>query len=368
MVYLVTGGAGFVGARVVRRLLERGEVDRVVVLDLLTYAGDLGRLEESRDDPRLRFVHGDVADRTLLEALFREHRPARVVHLAAETHVDRSVDDAEAFVRTNVVGTWALLETARRFVAEDPGRAPGFRFVNVSTDEVYGSVPPDCAVDERARLSPSSPYAASKAGADHLVEAYRITHGLPVVHTFGANTYGPFQYPEKLVPLATLRALAGLDVPLYGDGAHERDWVHVDDHADAILAVADRAAPGTRWNVSGGAPRRNREVVEAVCDALDRLRPPSEDASLRVRGITRRADLIRLAADRPGHDRRYAADSARLRAELSWRPRVPFDEGLAGTVRWYFDHQGWCARVTEGRYDLGRLGLPPTVRGTGPVD
>lgn len=363
--FLVTGGAGFLGARVVQSLLEGRGVRRVVALDLLTYAGDRERLAEVRGDSRLRFVHGDVGNRTLLEELFREHRPERVVHLAAETHVDRSVDDAEAFVRTNVVGTWALLETARRFVAEDPERGRGFRLVHVSTDEVYGPALPGRAVDEFARYAPSSPYAASKAGADHLVEAYRATHGLPVLQTFGANTYGPWQYPEKLIPLATVRAAAGLEVPLYGDGLHERDWVHVDDHAAAVLTVAERAEPGTRWNVAGDGPRPNREVVEAVCEALDRILPPHEDPALRARGMARRAALIRTVADRPGHDRRYACDASRLRTELGWKARVPFEDGLEATVRWYVEHLPWCARVTEGRYDLGRLGLP---HGTAPVD
>ncbi len=327
---LVTGGAGFIGSNFVLAWLAQSD-EPVLNLDALTYAGDLRNLDALRGDPRHAFVHGDVRDRALLDRLLAQHQPRAIVHLAAETHVDRSIDDPSVFVRANVEGTCTLLEAARaHWSGLDPQRRAAFRFLHVSTDEVYGSLAPgDPPFAESHPHRPNSPYAASKAGADHLVRAWHRTWGLPVLVTNCSNNYGPRQYPEKLVPLMIARALAGATLPLYGDGGNVRDWLHVGDHCAALRAVLERGRVGETFNVGAADERTNLEVVRAVCDLLDELRPDA-------RGPHRR--LVGFVADRPGHDRRYAIDAGKIRRELGWAPRHAFDAGLRETVQWYLDH------------------------------
>ena len=322
---LVTGGAGFIGSNFVLAALAEGG-EPVVTLDKLTYAGSLLNLEALRDDPRHVFVRGDIADRALVRSLLRTHRPRAIVHFAAESHVDRSIAGPEAFVQTNVVGTWALLEEAREHW-EKAGRPDALRFLHISTDEVYGSLEPRAAAfTEQHPFRPSSPYAASKAAADHLVRAYHHTYGLPVLITNCSNNYGPRQYPEKLIPLMIRNALAGRALPVYGDGGNVRDWLYVADHCEALLVVLERGRPGETYNIGGESEHANNDVVRALCALLDRERP---------RGAGSYAELISYVQDRPGHDRRYAMDISKIRRELGWRPKESFESGLEKTVRWY---------------------------------
>lgn len=344
---LVTGGAGFIGANLVRRAL-RDDACSVVTLDLLTYAGSLDNLRDVAGHPRHRFVRGDVCDRALVEALLREHRPDAVLHLAAESHVDRSIDDATDFLRTNVLGTHAMLEAARRYVGSGAA-PPGFRFVQVSTDEVFGSLGAGGRFHEGSAHAPNSPYAASKAGGDHLARAWANTYGLPVVTTHCSNNYGPYQFPEKLIPLMILNAVEHRALPVYGDGQHVRDWLYVDDHCDALLAAALRGAPGATYTLGGGAERTNLALVESLCALLDELAPA---AGLRAPPGGYRA-LIRFVDDRPGHDRRYAVDAARARDALGWSPAHSLDAGLRATVGWYLAHRGWCDARAHARARLG---------------
>jgi len=324
-VLLVTGGAGFIGSNFVLAALAEGG-EPVVTLDKLTYAGSLLNLEALRDDPRHVFVRGDIADRALVRSLLRTHRPRAIVHFAAESHVDRSIAGPEAFVQTNVVGTWALLEEAREHW-EKAGRPDALRFLHISTDEVYGSLEPRAAAfTEQHPFRPSSPYAASKAAADHLVRAYHHTYGLPVLITNCSNNYGPRQYPEKLIPLMIRNALAGRALPVYGDGGNVRDWLYVADHCEALLVVLERGRPGETYNIGGESEHANNDVVRALCALLDRERP---------RGAGSYAELISYVQDRPGHDRRYAMDISKIRRELGWRPKESFESGLEKTVRWY---------------------------------
>jgi dTDP-glucose 4,6-dehydratase len=354
---LVAGGAGFIGSNFVRLLLARTDA-RVVVLDRLTYAGNLASLADVQTHPRFAFVQGDIADRERVAALFQQHRPDAVVNLAAETHVDRSIDGPRAFVETNVVGAFELLDAARQHVERlEPARRARFRLLHVSTDEVYGSLGPTGLFAETSPYAPNSPYAASKAGADHLVRAYHETYGLPALVTNCSNNYGPFQYPEKLIPLMTLNAAEGRTLPIYGDGGNVRDWLHVEDHCAALLLVLRQGAPGGRYNVGAGDERTNLEIVDGICAALESLRPAAESAALSARGVKRYADLRTFVPDRPGHDRRYAIDATRLTAELGWRPVHRFQEGLHGTVRWYLEHREWCDTVLGGTYGRERLGL-----------
>jgi len=340
-VWIVTGGAGFIGSAFVR-LARARTLARVVTLDLLTYAGNLDNLAPLEGDAGHRFVRGDICDSTLLARLFAEERPAAVVNFAAESHVDRSIHDAAPFLRTNVLGTQALLDAARAHCAGLDGDARGaFRFLHVSTDEVYGSLGPgDAPFTETTPYSPNSPYAASKAAADHLVRAARHTWGLPTLVTNCSNNYGPYQFPEKLIPLVICNARDGRPLPVYGDGMQVRDWLHVDDHCEALLRVLAAGRPGETYNVGGENERTNIETVRAICDALDGLVP----------GAAPRASLIRYVADRPGHDRRYAIDAAKIRRELGWRPRTRFEDGLRATVAWYLDNDAWVERVRTGAY------------------
>jgi dTDP-glucose 4,6-dehydratase len=354
---LVPGGAGFIGSNFVRLLLARTEA-RVVVLDRLTYAGNLASLDDVRSHPRLVFVQGDIADRAMVTALLQQHRPDAVVNLAAETHVDRSIDGPRAFVETNLVGTFELLETVRRHLdGLEPAARTGFRFLHVSTDEVYGSLGPAGRSAETSAYAPNSPYAASKAGADHLVRAYHETYGLPALVTNCSNNYGPYQYPEKLIPLMTLNAIEGRPLPLYGDGGNVRDWLHVEDHCLALLLVLRHGAPGGRYNVGANDERTNLEVVDGICAALESIQPAGANPALAARGARRYSDLRTFVPDRPGHDRRYAIDATRLTTELGWRPVHRFEPGLRATVGWYLGHRGWCETVQGGKYGRERLGL-----------
>ncbi|OFW32715.1 MAG: dTDP-glucose 4,6-dehydratase [Acidobacteria bacterium RIFCSPLOWO2_12_FULL_65_11] len=344
---LITGGAGFIRANFVRHALDHSS-DRLVVVDKLTYAGSLLNLERPLKDPRVRFVRADIGDREVMARVFAEERPQAIVNLAAETHVDRSIDNPQVFIDTNIVGTSVLLDLARRHVASlTAEERERFRFLHVSTDEVYGTLGPDGSFSEETPYAPNSPYAASKASADHLVRAYGHTYGLPVVTTNCSNNYGPFQFPEKLIPLMILNALDGRPLPIYGDGGNVRDWLHVEDHCAGILLVLRKGRRGEKYNIGGGNERTNIEIVDRICDALDEMRPASE---------SHRA-LKTFVTDRPGHDRRYAIDGTKIRRELGWAPARSFDDGLRETVRWYLDHRQWCDAVQAGRYDRERLGL-----------
>jgi dTDP-glucose 4,6-dehydratase len=358
---IVTGGAGFIGSSFVRIALgETGA--RVVVFDLLTYAGNLANLAEVDADPRFAFVRGDIADRDAVRRLFAEQRPAAVLNFAAESHVDRSIDDASAFIRTNVGGTFELLEAARRFAAELPAaEREAFRFLHVSTDEVYGSLGPTGLFTEESPYAPNSPYAASKAGADHLVRAFRETYGLPTLLTNCSNNYGPYQFPEKLIPLMILNAVEGKPLPIYGDGSNVRDWIYVEDHCRGLLRVLEAGEPGGKYNLGGHAERTNVEVVDAICAALERQLPAADNPHLAGAGLGGYRELKTFVRDRPGHDHRYAIDGSKIARQLGWTPAHRFEEGLEATVRWYLDHRGWCEDVQSGGYRRQRLGTAEGV-------
>ncbi len=352
---LVTGGAGFIGSAVVRTLIcARG--DRVVTVDKLTYAGNLDSLRPVAAQSRHAFECVDICDRAALRRIFGAYRPRAVLHLAAESHVDRSIDGPEDFLRTNVLGTYLLLEEARRYWQSLTGAArEAFRFVHVSTDEVFGSLlaHPDAGrFDESSRYDPSSPYAATKAGSDHLARAWHRTYGLPVVVTNCSNNFGPYQFPEKLVPLTILNALEGKPLPVYGTGDNVRDWLHVEDHARALIRVLEGGVPGATYLVGGDAERRNIDVVREICRILDELKPRAPGGA----GAAYES-LIRFVEDRPGHDLRYAVDATRIRRELGWAPEWSFDAGLRQTVAWYLDNRWWWERVRSGAYRGERLGL-----------
>jgi dTDP-glucose 4,6-dehydratase len=356
-IILVTGGAGFIGCNFVRLALAGGGV-RVVVLDKLTYAGSLENLADVLGDPNLEFVEGDIADRGTVRRLLAEKRPSKIVNFAAESHVDRSIDDASAFIQTNIVGAFELLEASRHHLAtlgEAERRA--FRFLHVSTDEVYGSLGPTGAFTETTAYAPNSPYSASKAAADHLVRAYHETYGLPALLTNCSNNYGPFQFPEKLIPLMVLNALDGRPLPIYGDGGNVRDWIHVEDHCRGVLEVLRRGVPGEKYNLGGRSERTNLQIVDTICDLVESEHPAAGNPALAGRGIASYRDLRKFVADRPGHDRRYAIDDAKIERELGWAPRQSFEEGLRATVRWYLGHRDWCEAVQSGRYGRERLGL-----------
>jgi dTDP-glucose 4,6-dehydratase len=344
---LITGGAGFIGANLVHYALDQ-TADRLVVVDKLTYAGTLLNLERPLKDSRVRFVQADVADDAAMERVFADERPTAVLNLAAETHVDRSIDTPRPFIDTNVVGTFALLETARRFVAALPDDdRDRFRFLHVSTDEVYGTLGSDGFFSEETPYAPNSPYAATKAAADHLVRAYRHTYGLPALITNCSNNYGPYQFPEKLIPLTILNAIDGRALPIYGDGGNVRDWLHVEDHCAGLLLVLAKGRVGEKYNVGGGNEQTNLEIVDRICDVLDELYPAQSSYHA----------LKTFVPDRPGHDRRYAIDARKIRRELGWQPRHKLDDGLRATVRWYVEHRDWCSQVQAGRYNRERLGL-----------
>ena len=345
---LVTGGAGFIGSAVVRRLVRQGR--SVINLDKLTYAGNPASLKLIENSPNHRLVHGDIADSELVLSLLREHACEGIMHLAAESHVDRSIDGPGAFVETNVVGTFRLLSAALEYWRGLEGEAKAnFRFHHISTDEVFGDLPfDDSQFTEETPYAPSSPYSASKAASDHFVRAWHETYGLPVVLSNCSNNYGPYHFPEKLIPLVLLNALEGKPLPVYGKGDNVRDWLYVDDHAAALEAVLTRGAVGESYNVGGNQERTNLEVVEAICDALD--------ARLPLEGGKSRRQLITFVTDRPGHDRRYAIDASKIERELGWRPEESFDSGLAKTIDWYLDNRWWWEPIRSGAYAGERLG------------
>jgi dTDP-glucose 4,6-dehydratase len=362
--WLITGGAGFIGCNFVRLVLARTAA-QVVVLDKLTYAGNLLNLVGATGDPRFTFVHGDIVDHDTVERAFAEHRPAAVVNFAAESHVDRSIDGPRAFVTTNVVGCFELLETSRRFVLSLPEvERARFRFLHVSTDEVYGALGASGRFTEATPYAPNSPYAASKASADHFVRAYHETFGLPTLVTNCSNNYGPYQFPEKLIPLAILNAIEAKAIPIYGDGLYVRDWLHVEDHAEALLAAVTRGVPGRTYVVGGENERTNLEIADRICDALEELVPAASNAAMRAAGKSSYRDLHTFVGDRRGHDRRYAVDASRIARELSWKPRHDFATGLPATVSWYLEHREWVRAVQDkGRYERERLGLGGAVGG-----
>ncbi|MEJ5209999.1 MAG: dTDP-glucose 4,6-dehydratase [Burkholderiales bacterium] len=338
---LVTGGAGFIGSNFVLQWLARHD-EPVVNLDRLTYAGNLDNLAAVAKDPRHIFVHGDINERALVERLLAQHRVRAIVHFAAESHVDRSIHGPEDFITTNVNGTFHLLEAARAYWSElDAGEREAFRFLHVSTDEVYGSLGPnDPPFSETTCFAPNSPYSASKAASDHLARAWHHTYGLPVLITHCSNNYGPYQFPEKLIPLMILNAVAGKPLPIYGDGLNIRDWLYVIDHCRALMRVLEAGRPGETYNIGGLNEKTNLEVVQALCAILDELRPEGAP----------HGRLITFVKDRPGHDRRYAIDAGRMQRELGWKPGESFESGLRKTVEWYLAHPDWVARVTSGDY------------------
>jgi dTDP-glucose 4,6-dehydratase len=343
MKILVTGGAGFIGSAVVRRAMAQGH--SVVNLDALTYAACLDNVADVADLPGYVFEHADIRDATALNRIFTEHAPDAVLHLAAESHVDRSIDGPGAFIETNVTGTYTLLQAARDYW-ESRGRFDGFRFHHVSTDEVFGSLGPTGLFTEETPYAPNSPYSASKAASDHLVRAWGETYGLPVVMTNCSNNYGPYHFPEKLIPVVILNALAGKPIPVYGAGENVRDWLYVEDHAEALLTVLQKGALGRCYNVGGNAEARNIDLVRTICGLLDELRPT----------VRPYAELITFVEDRPGHDARYAIDASRIRDELGWEPSVTLDEGLRRTVAWYLDNPEWW-QALQARDGVGqRLG------------
>ncbi len=346
---LVTGGAGFIGGNFVRDTLAESSFS-IINLDRLTYAGNLDSLASVWEDPRHIFVQGDICDRELIKRLLNQHQPRGIIHFAAESHVDRSIDSPLDFLQTNVVGTATLLEASLAYWdGLAPERRDSFRFLHVSTDEVYGSLGPTGKFVETTPYAPNSPYAASKAASDHFVRAYHHTYGFQVLTTNCSNNYGPFQFPEKLIPLMILNALEGKELPLYGDGSNVRDWLHVRDHCRAIRLVLKHGRVGEVYNIGGDAERTNREVVETICQVVDKLRPDLPHAPC--------TSLIRLVTDRPGHDRRYAIDFGKLSRELKWQPEIPFERGIEETVGWYLENQEWVEGITSGKYQRQRLGL-----------
>jgi dTDP-glucose 4,6-dehydratase len=352
---LVTGGAGFIGGNFVHWMLAHSHAS-LVNLDKLTYAGNLDTLATIADESRHHFVEGDIGDRGLVARLLREHAIDAVVNFAAESHVDRSIDGPAAFIETNVLGTFNLLDCARDYWADlEPERQSQFRFLHVSTDEVYGSLGPTGAFTESSRYAPNSPYSASKAASDHLVRAWHHTYGLPVLTTNCSNNYGPYQFPEKLIPLMIAKARAGEPLPIYGDGANVRDWLYVEDHCRAIARVLAAGRPGEVYNIGGNSERTNLEVVDTLCALLDEALPDSPHRP--------HARLKRFVPDRPGHDRRYAIDATKLARELGWEPRETFESGLRRTLDWYLANEVWTRRVTDGSYRGQRLGTRPQTGG-----
>ncbi|HPI98107.1 MAG TPA: dTDP-glucose 4,6-dehydratase [Synergistales bacterium] len=346
---LLTGGAGFIGSNLVRYLLSR-EKCSLINLDNLTYAGNLESISDLMGNDRHLFVHGDVTDKTLLSSLFRKHNPSAVINLAAETHVDRSIDHPGDFVRTNIHGAFTILEAAREYwdsLCDHEKQA--FRFIHVSTDEVYGPHEKGRPLLEGSPYAPRSPYSASKASSDHLARAYHATYGFPAIITISSNNYGPYQFPEKLIPLMIQKALHSEKLPVYGDGSQIRDWLYVEDNCRALISVLFRGRPGETYNIGGSCEKTNLQVVRKICRILDNLKPRTGDSSY--------LDLISFVSDRPGHDKRYAIDSTKILKETGWTPLETFQEGLTKTVNWYLKHQTWIDNVTSGKYRMERLGL-----------
>jgi dTDP-glucose 4,6-dehydratase len=344
---LVTGGAGFIGSAVARRIIDTTP-HSLLVFDKLTYAGNLDSLAPVANDPRYSFRKADICDRAAVAATLAEFQPDVVMHLAAESHVDRSIDGPAAFIQTNVVGTFTMLDAALEYWRRlDPERAAAFRFLHISTDEVFGALGAEGLFREDTPYSPNSPYSASKAGSDHLARAWRETYGLPTIVTNCSNNYGPYHFPEKLIPLIILNALDGLPLPVYGRGENVRDWLFVDDHAAALLLVATRGAIGETYNIGGRSEMRNIDVVRTICDLLDEIRP---------RSVGPYRELISFVTDRPGHDLRYAIDCSKIERELGWRASETFETGIRKTIRWYLDNEDWWQAIRSGKYRGERLG------------
>ncbi len=344
---LITGGCGFIGSNLVRLALQKGY--SVINLDKLTYAGNRSSLADVEAHTDYTLVQGDICDLALFQRVLEEHRPSGILHLAAESHVDRSIDGPEEFIQTNIVGTHRLLAAALTFWKSlpEPEKA-SFRFLHVSTDEVFGSLGPEGLFNESTPYDPRSPYSASKASSDHLVRAYGHTYGLPVLVTNCSNNYGPYQFPEKLIPLVINSAIRNKPLPVYGDGGNIRDWLYVKDHAEALLRVFERGKPGENYAIGGRSEKTNIEIVRTLCALLDELHPRSDGKSY--------AEQITFVPDRPGHDRRYAIDASKIAAELGWTPRTPFEEGLRRTVLWYLENQPWVEDILSGKYRMERLG------------
>ncbi|HET9408170.1 MAG TPA: dTDP-glucose 4,6-dehydratase [Candidatus Sulfotelmatobacter sp.] len=340
---LVTGGAGFIGSNFILQRMKNDPATSIINLDKLTYAGNLRNLESIVNQSRYQFVHGDIGDRMLVRRLLEQHQPGAIVHFAAESHVDRSIRGPDDFIRTNIDGTFALLEETRAYWSALPqADRDGFRFLHVSTDEVYGSLgPTDPPFSETTPYAPNSPYSASKAASDHLVRAYHHTYGLPTLTTNCSNNYGPFQFPEKLIPLMILNARDGKPLPVYGDGQNVRDWLYVEDHCQAIATVLAKGRPGETYNVGGWNEKRNLEIVETICDIVDDSAPKLASP---------RRKLITFVSDRPGHDRRYAMDARKIERELGWHPTETFETGIRKTVHWYLENDAWVREVTSGSY------------------
>ncbi len=348
---IVTGGAGFIGSAVIRHLIASRDDCRVVNFDKLTYAGNLESLVSVADNPRYQFERGDICDPMAVKNLFIEFQPQAVMHLAAESHVDRSIDGPADFINTNIVGTSALLEIARKYWSEQE-KPDGFRFHHISTDEVFGTLGDTGLFDEQSPYQPNSPYSASKAASDHLVRAWHETYGLPVVITNSSNNYGPYQFPEKLIPLMILSALSGDELPVYGQGDQVRDWLYVDDHARALCLAMEQGVPGETYNIGGHNEKRNIDVVKTVCQLLD------GKVDNHPGDIKKFEELIVHVTDRPGHDQRYAIDAGKIKADLGWEPAETFETGLAKTIDWYLSNRKWCDHVRDNSCQGERLGLP----------
>ncbi len=359
--WIVTGGAGFIGSNFVRLVLENSDAQvrdvQVVVLDKLTYAGNLLSLSDVAEHPRYTFIQADIADRDAIRKIFEQYQPSAVVNFAAESHVDRSIDGPAAFIHTNIVGTFELLEASRQMLAaSDTATRDTFRFLHVSTDEVYGSLGPTGRFEETTPYEPNSVYSASKASADHLVRAYHETFGVPSLLTNCSNNYGPNQFPEKLIPLMILNAIEGKPLPIYGDGGNVRDWLHVKDHCEGILVTLQRGRPGEKYNIGGGNERTNLQLIDALCDCLEDALPAADNPALLRAQVAEYRELKQFVTDRPGHDRRYAINANKIRNELGWRPSMGLDAGLATTVKWYLENRDWCEAVQSGNYRRERLG------------
>lgn len=354
MKILITGGAGFIGSAVVRHILNSTN-DSVINLDKLTYAGNLESLVSVEKDPRYQFIQADICDRTALDKIFNEHQPDAVMHLAAESHVDRSIDGPSDFIQTNIVGTYTLLEASRQYwMSLNSEKKQAFRFHHISTDEVYGDLEgPEDLFTETTPYAPSSPYSASKASSDHLVRAWKRTYGLPTIITNCSNNYGPYHFPEKLIPLVILNALEGKPLPVYGKGNQIRDWLYVEDHARALFKVVTEGAVGETYNIGGHNEKQNIDVVNTICNLLDELKPASQNGLT----ISSYKELITFVQDRPGHDLRYAIDATKIKNTLGWVPQESFETGIRKTVKWYLNNLDWCRRVQDGSYRRERLGV-----------
>ena len=367
--WLVTGGAGFIGTNFVRWVLENRPHVRVVVFDKLTYAGSMENLRDLPNADRFKFFQGDIASTDDVTKAFATYAPTHVLNFAAESHVDRSIDGPRAFIDTNIGGTFELLEAARRSFAELPkNKRDAYRFLHVSTDEVYGSLGADGYFTEETPYAPNSPYSASKASADLLVHAYHRTYGLPTITTNCSNNYGPHQYPEKLIPLMVLNALEGKPLPIYGDGGNVRDWIYVEDHCSGIVRALEAGEPGEQYAFGGNSERSNLQVVEGLCNALEQLRPAAENAALKAQGIGSYAELKSFVEDRPGHDRRYAIDATKAKNTLDWTPDFNFEDALVRTVSWYLDHEDWRTAIQAEGDARSRIGLSTETQGKPETD